>query len=124
VARRLRELDEDVCFIVGPVEAERWSPDELDAIRDEFPLIESPSPNELLGLLAGARVLIGNDAGPAHLAALLGTRTVTIFGTTSPSVWRPLGPGARHIKGDPTSSPTDWGIDPAHVAATATSTHA
>ena len=121
VARRLRESDEDVCFIVGPVEAERWSSNELDAIRNEFPLIESPSPNDLLHLLASAHVLIGNDAGPAHLAALLGTPTLTIFGTTSPTVWRPLGPNARHIKGDPTSSPNGWGIDPTHVAAIATS---
>jgi hypothetical protein len=121
-ARRLRGSDEHVCFIAGPVEAERWSSGALDAIRSEFLLIESPAPNELLGLLAGARVVIGNDAGPAHLAALLGTPTVTIFGTTSPSVWRPLGPGARHIKGDPTSRPDNWGIDPARVAAIATST--
>ncbi len=121
VARRLRESGEDVCFTVGPVEAERWSSDELGAIRGEFPLIQSPSPNGLLGLLAGARVLISNDAGPAQLAALLGTPTVTIFGPTFPTVWRPLGPNARHLRGNPESSPEDWGIDPARVAASATS---
>jgi ADP-heptose:LPS heptosyltransferase len=122
VARRLRESDEDVCFIVGPVEAERWSSHELDAIRNEFPLIESPSPNDLLHLLVSARVLIGNDAGPAHVAALVGTPTLTIFGATSPIVWRPLGPHARYIKGNPESNPEDWRIDPARVAAMATST--
>lgn len=120
VARRLRESGEVVRFVVGPVEAERWSRDELDAIRDEFPLVESPSPTELLCVLAGARALIGNDAGPAHLAALLGTPTVTIFGSTPPTVWRPLGPKARYVKGNPESNPDDWGIDPARVAASVT----
>ena len=120
VARRLRESGEDVCFTVGPVEAERWSSDELGAIRSDFPLIQSPTPDKLLSLLAGARVLIGNDAGPAQLAALLGTPTVTIFGPTFPTVWRPLGPNARHLRGNPESSPEDWGIDPARVAASVT----
>jgi hypothetical protein len=124
VARRLRESDQDVCFIVGPVEAERWSSSELDAIRDGFPLIESPSPNELLRLLVGARVLIGNDAGPAHLAALLGTPTVTIFGATSPTIWRPLGPKTRYVRGNPASNPENWGIEPAQVTAMAKSARA
>jgi hypothetical protein len=119
VARRLRESGEHLCFVVGPVELDRWALEDLMRIRNESRLIESPSPNELLGLLAGGRVLIGNDAGPAQLAALLGTPTVTIFGTTSPSVWRPLGPHARHIKGNPASNPDNWGIDPARVAAIA-----
>ena len=110
VARRLRESGELVCFVVGPVELERWPVDDLNAIRAEFPVFESPAPNDLLCLLAGARVLIANDAGPAHLAALLGTPTVTIFGPTSPAVWHPLGPAARCLYGDSDSYPDDWGI--------------
>ncbi len=115
VARRLRESGEEVCFIVGPAEIERWSAEKLSGIRAEFTLIESPAPDELLTLLAGARVLIGNDAGPAHLAALLGTPTVTIFGSTSPTIWRPLGAKARFIRGKPESHPDDWSISPARV---------
>ena len=107
-------------FVAGPVEAERWPAAELEGIRTDFPLIELPPPNGLLSLLAGARVLISNDAGPAHLAALLGIPSVTIFGPTSPAVWRPLGPNARYLQGDPESNPEDWGIDPAQVAASAT----
>lgn len=34
---------------------------------------------ELVGLLAGARLLVGNDSGPRHLADALGTPTVAVY---------------------------------------------
>ncbi|HUU96499.1 MAG TPA: glycosyltransferase family 9 protein [Phycisphaerae bacterium] len=110
VARGARATNVLVCFVVGPVELERWSVMELDAIRAEFPLINAPEPNELLGLLAGARAFVSSDCGPAHLAALVGTPTVAIFGPTSPTIWRPLGPNARVVAGDSASHPGDWGL--------------
>jgi hypothetical protein len=115
VGRRLETAGCGVCFVAGPVEAERWPTEDLGTIRDEFPLIESPEPDDLAGLLAAARSLISNDAGPAHLAALVGTPTVTVFGPTSPSVWRPLGPRVRVVGGNPETDAHDWGIDPRQV---------
>ncbi len=41
------------------------------------------------GLLARVRVLMGNDGGNLHLAAALGTPTVTVYGPTDPEVWGP-----------------------------------
>ena len=38
---------------------------------------------ELLGILAGARALLAPDSGPVHMASLLGTPTVAIFGPTT-----------------------------------------
>lgn len=110
VARRLRATNVPVCFVVGPVELERWLVAELNTIRAEFPLVNAPEPNELLGLLTAAKALVSNDCGPAHLAALVGTATITVFGPTSPTIWRPLGPSARVVAGDPASHPNDWGI--------------
>ena len=47
---------------------------------------------ELAGWLATARVYIGNDSGIGHLAAAVGTPTVTIFmGATDPRIWAPRG---------------------------------
>jgi heptosyltransferase-2 len=38
---------------------------------------------ELVALLARARVLVGNDSGPGHVAAAVGTPVVSIFGSTA-----------------------------------------
>jgi len=48
--------------------------------------------SELAALLAEADLFIGNDTGAGHLAAAVGTPTVSIFGPTSPLLYRPLGP--------------------------------
>jgi lipopolysaccharide heptosyltransferase I len=40
---------------------------------------------ELIPLLSRARLLVGGDTGPFHLACALGTPTVGIFGPTSPA---------------------------------------
>lgn len=42
--------------------------------------------------LATARIYIGNDSGPTHLAAAVGTPVVALFGPSDPAVWAPRGP--------------------------------
>jgi ADP-heptose:LPS heptosyltransferase len=42
--------------------------------------------------LAAARVYIGNDSGPSHLAAAAGAPVVALFGASDPAVWAPRGP--------------------------------
>ncbi len=44
---------------------------------------------EVKRLIAGARVFVGNDSGPAHLAAALGVPVVVIFGASDPEIWGP-----------------------------------
>ena len=56
------------------------------------------SPVELAEALAGARLYIGNDSGPGHLAAAVGTPTISLFGPTDPTLWRPLGPRSTVIE--------------------------
>lgn len=41
--------------------------------------------------LASARIYIGNDSGPSHLAAAVGTPVVALFGPSDPAVWAPRG---------------------------------
>ncbi len=43
-------------------------------------------------LVAAASLFIGNDSGLSHLAAMLGTPSVAVFGPTDPELWRPRGP--------------------------------
>lgn len=60
-----------------------------------YDLCEQLSLPELAALCAEAQLFVGNDSGVSHLAAAVGTPTVTIFGPTSPLQYRPLGPRSR-----------------------------
>jgi heptosyltransferase III len=40
-------------------------------------------------LLAGASLFVGNDSGPAHMAAAFGMPVVVIFGNSNPDIWGP-----------------------------------
>ena len=51
---------------------------------------------ELVALLAGARLVIGADTGPIHIAAAVGTPTVSIFRVTDSLRNGP--PGDKHIR--------------------------
>jgi lipopolysaccharide heptosyltransferase I len=46
---------------------------------------------QLVALLAGAAVVVGNDSGPSHIAAALGRPLVTLYGPTSPVATGPWG---------------------------------
>jgi ADP-heptose:LPS heptosyltransferase len=46
--------------------------------------------HELAAALAGARLFIGNDSGPGHLADSLGVHIITIFGPGDPAMMRPF----------------------------------
>jgi ADP-heptose:LPS heptosyltransferase len=48
---------------------------------------------QLIALLAGAKVVVSNDTGPAHIAAALQVPMVLIFGFTNPSRVGPYGRG-------------------------------
>jgi heptosyltransferase III len=45
--------------------------------------------SELKGLLARAALFIGNDSGPAHMAAAFGLPVVVFFGASDREVWAP-----------------------------------
>ncbi len=48
----------------------------------------------LAGALARLSVLVGNDSGPVHLAATVGTPGIALFGPTDPQRTAPLGDNA------------------------------
>jgi heptosyltransferase-2 len=47
--------------------------------------------DELLCVLRGASLIVGNDSGPVHICAAMGIPTLAIFGSTSPSWTSPRG---------------------------------
>lgn len=54
----------------------------------------------LAALLSLCDVLVSNDTGPMHLAGLVGSRTVTLWGSSSPREVRPVGARDLQVTGD------------------------
>lgn len=100
LARRL--LAEDPGVHVGFTGA----PDEAGAIRPLVAAVDSPrcvlfagrtTLRQLLVLYGMARLLVTNDSGPAHFAALTPVRTVVLFGPETPALFGALTPRAHHV---------------------------
>ncbi|MGA3039452.1 MAG: glycosyltransferase family 9 protein [Bryobacteraceae bacterium] len=81
-ARFLREsLELDPVFIAGPGE-------DLAAFRERRTVVGAPL-GEIKSLLSGAAMFLGNDSGPAHMAAAFGLPVAVIFGASDPAIWHP-----------------------------------
>jgi ADP-heptose:LPS heptosyltransferase len=81
-ARYLREsMDLDPVFIAGPG-------DDLSAFREYRSVMGAPL-DEIKSLLSGAALFLGNDSGPAHMAAAFGLPVVAIFGASDTAIWHP-----------------------------------
>jgi lipopolysaccharide heptosyltransferase III len=59
---------------------------------------EALSLREMIALIAEARIFVGNDSGPAHVAAAAGTPSAVIYGPTNPTQWRPWGSEHRVVE--------------------------
>jgi heptosyltransferase III len=51
--------------------------------------VERRSLAGLKSLLAGAALFVGNDSGPAHMAAAFGVPLVVLYGPSDPLIWAP-----------------------------------
>ena len=98
LAEHLRSSDRadpsSVCLLAGPVEKERWSEAEqveFQGIGGEF-LMDAQRRGGLAERCGSARLFVGCDTGPTHLAAQMGVPTLALFGPTDPAVWAPVGP--------------------------------
>jgi ADP-heptose:LPS heptosyltransferase len=89
VARWLRDAHGIVSVVnLGAADAEIVP--EVRREMESCAVIPEPfSLRALIALAAGSRVFLGNDSGPAHLAAAAGKPCVVIFGPTNPVQWHP-----------------------------------
>jgi ADP-heptose:LPS heptosyltransferase len=62
--------------------------DDLSAFQ-EFRTLRGAPLSDIKNLLAQASLFIGNDSGPAHMAAAFGLPVVVIFGPSDPEIWAP-----------------------------------
>lgn len=60
---------------------------------------------ELIAVLKGAEVVVGNDSGPVHISAALGVPTVSLFGSTSPLWTGPRGTSSKIVESNIECSP-------------------
>jgi heptosyltransferase-2 len=82
------------------------SPGDLSRVEEIVELMETEpiiavgktSLKELAALLARCDLVISNDSGPVHVAAAVGTPTITIFGPSDDIKYRPLGEKHRIVK--------------------------
>jgi ADP-heptose:LPS heptosyltransferase len=80
VAAQLVDSGVSPVFIGGPE-------DDLTPFRQYRTLQSSLS--DLKSVLAAATLFVGNDSGPAHMAAAFGVPSVVIFGPSDPAIWGP-----------------------------------
>lgn len=63
-----------------------------EAVFEQFPGLTGFAGRPLAwvqSLIGGASLFVGNDSGPAHIAAAFKVPTVVIFGSSNSKVWRP-----------------------------------
>lgn len=81
-ARALRERWRlEPVFIGGPG-------DDMSAFT-KFRTVAGAPLEEVKTLLSGASFFLGNDSGPAHMAAAFGLPVVVLYGASDPTVWAP-----------------------------------
>jgi heptosyltransferase III len=61
----------------------------------KFQVFRNAPLTEVKNLMSGAALFIGNDSGPAHIAAAFGVPVVVLFGPSDPVTWAPWRTEAR-----------------------------
>jgi ADP-heptose:LPS heptosyltransferase len=99
----LREFRTDeVLFILIGTDAERALCDEIIAASGEgisaLNWAGEVALDEIPALLERTAVFVGNDSGPLKIAEAVGTKTVSLWGPTSPELVGPRGDGHRIVR--------------------------
>jgi ADP-heptose:LPS heptosyltransferase len=88
VARHLRETNGlEPVFLAGPMDD--------TAPFSEFRVWRNAPLADVKSLMSGASLFVGNDSGPAHVAAAFGVPVVVLFGPSDPVTWAPWRTEAR-----------------------------
>jgi heptosyltransferase III len=81
IAEHLKSAGLEPVFIGG-------AGDNLSPFRHYRVISGAPLP-KVKSLLSRASLFVGNDSGPAHIAAAFGAPCVVIFGASDPAIWGP-----------------------------------
>ncbi len=81
VARELTQAGVEPVFISGPSDD--------SAPFSEFRVLRNAPLSKVKSVIASSQIFIGNDSGPAHIAAAFGIPVVILFGPSNPVTWAP-----------------------------------
>jgi ADP-heptose:LPS heptosyltransferase len=100
IADWLAAGDYQVVFVGGPGELERTSEIISLLSHQTFNLVGILSLGELMALFEMSSLFLGNDSGPMHLAAAVGTPVVAMFGYADETRWGPRCDKAIVLRGE------------------------
>jgi heptosyltransferase III len=80
-AEAARRLQLRAIFLAGP--------DDDTAPFESFEVLKGAPLAQVKSVMSGASLFLGNDSGPAHIAAAFGVPVVVIFGSSDPVTWAP-----------------------------------
>ncbi|HHT9130822.1 MAG TPA: glycosyltransferase family 9 protein [Candidatus Brocadiaceae bacterium] len=88
----IEEMNAQVLVVSGQADDEIVSRLKMEVkVEDDLIVLNQISLPNLAAVIKRCKFFIGNDSGIAHLAAAVGTPTVSIFGPTDPNMWGPRG---------------------------------
>jgi ADP-heptose:LPS heptosyltransferase len=92
LVQRLLEDPENACVVTGLASEREDAQFILDRVTSDrlVSLAGKTTLRELIELFSMADMLVTNDSGPAHFAALTNTHVVVFFGPETPELYRPL----------------------------------
>ena len=93
-----RKTGLDVVLVGGPDERETAQRIVAETETNVLDLVGALSLETLLALLKQARMFLGNESGPMHMAASTGTPVVGLFGLTRPAQWSAVGAPAISVQ--------------------------
>lgn len=90
-----------------------WGPNEFGVVKEivknmkhkAFPACETKTIKQLIELIRRARLFIGGDTGPLHIASILDIPVIGIYGPKDPEIYGPYNGKAIVIKKDVPCSP-------------------
>lgn len=118
LSRRLAETT-GATVVIAASPREQPLLDEIQA-RAGMPRLLSYAPEpvtDLARFLRRSRLVVGNDTGPLHLAAMAGVPTIGLFGPTRGARNGPYGPACSYLQ-SPTKLMSDISVDSVFAAAT------
>ena len=90
VAEALAERELQIVMTGAPTDEQRAQMQAVQkATKKKLASLSSLAIGELVAVIAGAKLFVGNDSGPAHIAAAVKTPLVVMFGPASSVRWRP-----------------------------------